>query len=153
MWNEAASRKPISALITAVVIATICWSTWQLYQRLWLSKGERDAARVALREIEKPRPTDPENYEALVASGRSALRAISAAESAAVTRRDRATVIQLYDCEGFVTNAQARMMLSKMSMQDPTPEQLNSMRSLADSISDREDQSRGSCEALHRILD
>jgi hypothetical protein len=88
IWSKRTSRKILVGSGIVFGLFLVCFAVWYEAEIHWLTSGERDAARVALKEIDALQDADSLNDQEFRDRSELAEAKVKLAEEAAATYRD-----------------------------------------------------------------
>ena len=95
LWSKKTSRKilvGIGIVFGLLLVCLICWYEVEIH---WITPGERDAARAALKEIDAIEDAGPLSEQELKVRTEQAEAVVKLAEAAAQTHRDNSIRMDL----------------------------------------------------------
>jgi hypothetical protein len=153
IWSKRKTRKIFAAFGIGFAVWFLGFLVWQVVSGIWLTKGERAAAKVALQRVEIMGNSDPLSHEEWLAQSEEARVAVDAAERAARTKRDERTWEKLVGCSIGLEAAQAKVIEQKLIEQGKLHETAVAQES-RQKLADKMDAlGRKSCLDLHKELD
>jgi hypothetical protein len=153
VWSKETSRKILLGLGIVVGLYVVGFKGWQQVELRWLTSGERNAARVALQQIDALQDSASLSDEDFSVKSKQASKGMDAAQQAARTTRDKLVVAKLMDYQLGIVVRRLKVRKQKQSQQRMTS-LTDSDRKLNGLIeSSRIDVNGNDGLALHKELD
>jgi hypothetical protein len=154
IWSKETSRKIF--VVFGIVIGLCCvgYGVWYEIEIHWLTRGERDAARVALQQIETLRGANSLSDQEYLDRSKQVQTKLDPADRAAKTYLDQLTQMRLGMCLVGVEDERFRMIVQHSLERRRLPLYSNADRDYdakADAL--MSELARESCSALHKALD
>ena len=118
VWSKKTSRR----VLIGIGIVLVGFGSWVAIELCWLSPGERDAARIALAQIDSLQRIDSIRDDDFSAGDKQAARSVEIAKQTAWTERDKDITELLSMFLGFTQIDREDLQKRKLLQQTDPPE-------------------------------
>jgi hypothetical protein len=154
LWSKETTRKILVGIGAVVGLVFVGCITWYLVDMLWLTPGEREAARAALTEIDALRNASLLSDQEFKGRLDQANAKVKLAGEAAVTYRDNVTQMDLESCITGVDSDYSDRLMQRASEQGRLSKRWNRDREARERIeSQLRYFARMNCLEIHKVLD
>lgn len=107
LWSKG-TRKMLVVFGCAIGIVLVALVSWRVVDRLWITRGERNAAKSALVQLDALQDSGVLSDMDFAARAKQAEGSVNVAEQAARTTRDRFIVAELMNYQAVVLERQVQ---------------------------------------------